>query len=80
MTAYRQADLNHCWQWREAGGESRGREAGGRQAGCTAVEPQPAFAALLRQEVPMLKALLTPIVLGLAVAMVIRLTRPRRAY
>jgi hypothetical protein len=32
------------------------------------------------EEVPMIKALLTPIVLGLAVAMVIRLMTPRRAY
>jgi hypothetical protein len=35
---------------------------------------------LVRQEVPMLKALLTPVVLGLTVALVIRLNLPRRAY
>ena len=33
-----------------------------------------------RQEVPMLKALLTPVILGLAVALLIRLATPRRAY
>lgn len=37
-------------------------------------------AAFRGQEVAMIKALLTPIVLGLAVAMVIRLAMPRRAY
>jgi hypothetical protein len=41
-----------------------------------------ALAAILlgRQEDTMIKALLTPIILGLAVAMVIRLAMPRRAY
>ena len=42
------------------------------------IRPSPAL--FRRQEVPMLKALLTPIILGLAVAMVIRMTWPRRAH
>jgi len=32
-----------------------------------------------RQEVPMIKALLTPVILGLAVAMIIRMSMARRA-
>jgi hypothetical protein len=63
---FREGDLNHCRRQREAA--------------ASPLEPGPTLAALAQQEVPMLKALLTPIVLGLAVAMIIRLTRPRRAY
>jgi hypothetical protein len=43
-------------------------------------EPASAWACWEGEEGIMIKALLTPIILGLAVAMVIRLTMPRRAY
>jgi hypothetical protein len=50
--------------------------------GCCTLDP--AGTALFRvpfgrQEEPMIKALLTPVILGLAVAMVIRMTMMRRA-
>jgi hypothetical protein len=57
----------------EFSGWGRGRKA-------CAAEPAGGAPRSEAQEVSMLKALLTPVVLGLAVAVVIRLMAPRRAY
>jgi hypothetical protein len=65
--AFRQPDLNHCRQRRKAGRIAAGTTAPRRRVDAAG-------------GAEMLKALLTPIVLGLTVAMVIRLMRPRRAY
>jgi hypothetical protein len=44
------------------------------------VEPRSPSSCWEQQEDTKIKALLTPVILGLAVAMVIRLAMPRRAY